>query len=236
MKTIQHVFLVTNGPSVTQKDGDGKEHCISPQARCILTDELFKLLCQDGELVKFFFMPGWLYLNAHDAQGRLEVQPQLAEPIPILVKILNCCSERDGGNPQGTALLAEVESVTKYQGSLPQGEENNSQILRPHDVIHISYHLVHNTGGLSILRRNSDVTIGGQRITELEDAAPAVDLEDVAPVVNSLSGLQRVYLGEPSPRQYGGARDHGPSVYKIIGTSEHFPITCATLLPTPSAV
>lgn len=217
MNRPQHVFLITNGPHAVWKDGDGKEY-----TNCIPTSELFKQSHHIDGLVKFWFMPGWLCPDVRDAQGRFEIWPQLDAPIPINVKVIDLCGELEHGNPQGVALLAEVKEVSRYQVRLSQ-EDCRTPILKPGDIIRISYHLLQTTGGFSILLHSDN---------PLLEECRAVRLTDVAPMVNSLSQLCREYIGKSDPQQRdtGGTakpvsaprRDY--DVYKVVSTSAQLPV------------
>jgi len=202
-----------------QQEGDGEE-----RESCTLTSEIFKQACHSGELVKFWFMPGRLRPNFLDARGYSEIQPQLPAPLPFNVKIINYCSESHHGNRQGIALLAEVKEVPRYESNLPNlplDDYAAPVVLKPGDILRISYHLLQSTGGFSILLRGDDPIL---------KQCCTTCLTDVAPTVNSLSQLCREYIGKssmPQPTDRNrrmSAPRRSSSVYKVASTSAGRPV------------
>lgn len=187
----QHVFIITKGPQVFATGVDQIE-----RVHCGRTRQMFEAAIQTGEPLKFWFMPGWLCPNVRDFNNCLEIQPQLAIPIPFLIKILDLSEER--GSEFGISLFAEVQNIFAYQTILSPNDD--TRIIKARDRLDISYNINQGTGGFSVV----DGLLFG---------------EHTPPLINSRSELQREFVDRI------GSHRHGGSVYKTGSISHDAPIS-----------
>lgn len=187
---IQHVFLVTNGPSceLTTHNGSEDRTVASSDA---LRQQLMRF-CQTNTRVAFWVMSGITCLDVPDVQGRLEVQPLLLKPIPMVVTIEKIFTEAQ--NPLGVGMLARVQEMKDYRSYLPSNRYN-IPVIELGDQMYISYHLLQNTGGTCKLAND-------------------VSVQDCGLLVRSHNELQREAVTAEQPGQ------RGRSVYKVSGKVE----------------
>ena len=190
---IQHVFLITDGPrcDVAMSNGDTVETLTAP----MMLEQQLERYCQDEAKVVFRVMSGLLCLDVVDQYDRLEVEPLLITPIPMVVTIEQLLREPD--NPLGVGLLVRVQEMKDYRNHLAS-TRHEIPVIERGDRMHLSYHLLQSTGGACKI---------------VEDAP----MRSHEVMIRSRNDLQREFIAADQPGQ------RGRSVYKVAGDVEEIP-------------
>lgn len=190
---IQHVFLITDGPrcDVVMSNGGAAETLTAP----VMLQQQLAHYCQTGEKVVFRVMSGLLCLDVVDQCDRLEVEPLLITPIPMVVTIERLLREPD--DPLGVGLLVRVQEMKDYRNHLAS-TRHEIPVIECGDRMYLSYHLLQSTGGACKI---------------IEDAP----MRSHEVMIRSRNDLQREFIAANQPGQ------RGRSVYKVAGDVEEIP-------------
>ena len=197
MNNIEHVFMITTGPCITcpARTDDGLP---SVQPDVIAIRRHLREVIEHGDTEVFGMTTGLICTNVRNPDGAISIEPLLLKPIPMVVKIFDLQDE--SGNPYGVTMIGRVEEIVDYAVRLSATtlERYDPPIVRIGDMLRMSYHLGHCTGGFVQMRQD----------------LPA----DPPPLVNSLSELcsRIAVLGESQ---------RGRRIYQVYSTEYDRPVT-----------
>lgn len=196
----QYVLLITNGPCyacVDQASIDKKPHLDLASVH-----QHFQDAVEHQEEEVFRVMVGSICPDVRNPDQSIDIEPMLFFPIPVSMLILNWRDEP--ANPSGVSIVGKITSAVNYSIQLPSNHQYDpaSCIIKTGDIVQLSYHLEHCTGGIMQV-----------------DLAHI--LEHRPPLINSLSEVSREYVTANDGRCH---QQRGRAIYKAVHTELDAPV------------
>lgn len=196
----QYVLLITDGPCYSRIDHASTDK--KPRLDLASVRQHFCDAIEHQEEESFRITVGSPCLNVRNPDQSIDIEPMLFSPIPVSLLILNWRNEP--ANPSGVSIIGKVTGVVNYSIQLPSNYRYDSAycVIKPGDIVQLSYHLEHCTGGI--------VRVDLARI-----------LEHRPPLINSLSEIVREYVAADSGRCH---QQRGRAIYKAAHTELDAPV------------
>lgn len=191
----QYILFITDGPCYSRVDKE-------PRLDLASVRQHFCDAIEHQEEEVFRVVVGSPCLDVRNPDQSIDIEPMLFAPIPVSLQILNWRNEL--ANPSGVSIIGKVTSVVNYSIQLPSNHRYDSAscIIRPGDIVQLSYHLEHCTGGIIRV-----------------DLAHV--LEHRPPLINSLSEIVREYVAADSGRCH---QQRGRAIYRAAHTELDAPV------------